>query len=31
MGWYLEVPCVEEGCVEGDSTTQTVYYHHPCS
>ena len=31
MGWYLEVPCVEEGCVEGDSTAQTVYYHHPNS
>ena len=31
MGWYLEVPCTGEGCVEGDSAAQTVYYHHPDS
>ena len=23
MGWYLEVPCAGEGCVEGDSAAQT--------
>jgi hypothetical protein len=28
MGWYLEVPCAVEGCVEGDSITQAIYYHH---